>query len=138
MSALPVIGLLCLLGLRSSHGQSYVPPLVEMKRLSDKPIISSWDRNSDFLYNYNSAFMPTSNDPSAVTLLVRVQDQLNDSTSIYDVGPSKIAVSRSTTTDHLAYSYVGKENVILDTDVSFQSNGVEDPRVVLHGNTYYL
>ena len=138
MSILFVYVVLSLVGLWSSHGQSYVPPRVEMKRLSDQPIISSWDFNSDFLYNYNSAFMPTINDPDAVTLLVRVQDQLDNPTSIYDVGPSKIAVSRSMGDNHLTYSHIANENVIIDTDIDIQSHGAEDPRVVLHGNTYYL
>jgi predicted GH43/DUF377 family glycosyl hydrolase len=138
MSVLLVYVVLCLVGLWSSHGQPYVPPRMTMERLSDKPIISFWEHHSDFLYNYNSAFMPTINDADAVTLLVRVQDQLDNPTSIYDVGPSKIAVSRSMDENHLFYSYITDDNVIIDTDIDYQSRGVEDPRVVLHGDTYYL
>ncbi len=122
----------------SSCSLSYIPPRFEMKRLSNQPIISAWDENSDFLYNYNSAYMPMMNDPNAVTLLVRVQDLLNNSNTIYDVGPSKIAVSRSTETNHLKYSYITHENVIIDTDRDYQSLGAEDPRVVLFNGTYYL
>jgi predicted GH43/DUF377 family glycosyl hydrolase len=129
---------LYLVVLCSSSGFAYSPPNIEMKRLSDKPIISSWDKNSDFLYNYNSAYMPMINDPNAVTLLVRVQDLLNDSKTIYDVGPSKIAVSQSTDNTHLKYSHISKNNVIIDTDIDYQSVGAEDPRVVLHKGVYYL
>lgn len=129
---------LYLVVLWSSCSLSYVPPRFEMKRLSDKPIISSWDQNSDFLYNYNSAYMPTIDDPNAVTLLVRVQDLLNDSKTIYDVGPSKIAVSQSTGGNHLKYSYISQADVIIDIDIDYQSVGAEDPRVVLHNGVYYL
>ena len=82
--------------------------------------------------------MPLINDPSAVTLLVRVQNLLNDSKTIYDVGPSKIAVSRSLGRDHLKYSDIREQNVLIDTDRDYQSLGVEDPRVVLYNNIYYL
>ncbi|CAF4402539.1 unnamed protein product, partial [Adineta steineri] len=50
------LNIILILGiLLSSYALSYVPPRIEMKRLSNVPIISSWDNNSDFLYNYNSA-----------------------------------------------------------------------------------
>jgi hypothetical protein len=55
-----------------------------MKRLSTQPIISSWDNNSDFLYNYNTAIMPIMNDRNLVALLVRAQDLVNDSKTTYD------------------------------------------------------
>ena len=122
----------------SSYTFAYIPPHIEMTRLSTQPVISSWDENSDFLYNYNSAFMPMMNDPDAVTLLVRVQDLLNDSKTIYDVGPSKIAVSTSLDDKHLTYSYISQSNIIVDTDRDYQLLGAEDPRVVLHNGTYYL
>ena len=110
-----------------------------MKRLSTKPIISSWDNNSDFLYNYNSAYMPVINDPNAIALLVRVQDlQNSSSTSIYDVGPSRIAVSHSINNDPLKYSHISEENIIIDTDLEYQEFGAEDPRVVFFNGTYYL
>jgi predicted GH43/DUF377 family glycosyl hydrolase len=122
----------------SSYSFSYVPPRFEMKRLSNDPIISSWDKNSDFLYNYNSAFMPMKNDPNAITLLVRVQDLVNNPTNIYDVGPSKIAVSHSIDNGYLKYSHISQQNVIIDTDQDYQALGAEDPRVVLFNGTYYL
>ena len=122
----------------SSYSLSYVPPRIEMKRLSDVPIISSWNNNSDFLYNYNSAFMPTVNDPDAAALLVRVQNLHNGSTSIYDVGPSKIALSRSMDSSHLSYTRITQQDIIIDNDREYQSIGVEDPRIVLFNNTYYL
>jgi predicted GH43/DUF377 family glycosyl hydrolase len=121
-----------------SYSLSYVPPRIEMKRLSNLPIISTWNNNSDFLYNYNSAFMPTANDPHAVTLLVRVQNLRNGSKSIYDVGPSKIAVSQGLDKSHLEYTYITEQDIIIDTDREYQSIGVEDPRIVLVGDTYYL
>ncbi len=122
----------------SSYSFSYVPPHLEMTRLSTKPILSTWNNNSDFLYNYNSAFMPIMNDPNAVALLVRVQDLLNDSKSMYDVGPSKIAVSHSMDKDHLTYSHITEENILIDTDQDYQALGAEDPRVVFFNGTYYL
>jgi predicted GH43/DUF377 family glycosyl hydrolase len=124
--------------LLSSSSFSYVPPRFEMKRLSNQPIISSWNNNSDFLYNYNSAFMPTVNDPDAVALLVRVQDLKNGSKSIYDIGPSRLAISRSTDKSYLNYTYITHDDVIIDTDREYQSIGVEDPRIVLFNDTYYL
>ncbi|CAF1348749.1 unnamed protein product [Rotaria magnacalcarata] len=122
----------------SSYILSYVQPHVEMKRLSAKPIISSWNKNSDFLYNYNSAFMPMINDPNAITLLVRVQDLLNDAENIYNVGPSKIAVTQSIDRNPLSYSHITQQSVIIDIDQVYQSLGAEDPRVVLFNGSYYL
>lgn len=124
--------------LLSSYCFSYVPPRIEMKRLSTQPIISSWNNNSDFLYNYNSAYMPTVNDSDAAALLVRVQDLRNGSKSIYDVGPSRLAISKSTDSSYLKYTYIRREDVIIDTDREYQAIGVEDPRIVLYNDTYYL
>ncbi|CAF1167161.1 unnamed protein product [Adineta ricciae] len=121
-----------------STNLSYVPPRLEMKRLSNIPIISSWNNNSAFLYNYNSAFMPTINDSDAVALLVRVQNLHSGSKSIYDVGPSRLALSRSLDDTHLKYSYISEQDVLIDTDREYQAIGVEDPRIVLYNNTYYL
>ncbi|CAF3332983.1 unnamed protein product [Rotaria socialis] len=121
-----------------SYSLSYVPPRMEMKRLSNIPIISSWDSNSDFLYNYNSALMPTVNDSNAVALLVRVQSLRNDSKTIYDVGPSKIALSRSIDNTYLKYTHISQQDILIDNDQEYQSIGTEDPRIVLFGNTYYL
>ncbi|CAF2365920.1 unnamed protein product [Rotaria sp. Silwood2] len=122
----------------TSYSLSYVPPCITMKRLSNVPIISSWNNNSDFLYNYNSAFMPTINDSDGVALLVRVQNLSNNSKTIYDVGPSKIALSRSIDSTYLKYTYITQQDIIIDTDREYQSIGVEDPRMVLFNNTYYL
>ena len=104
-----------------------------MTRLSNVPLISSWNNNSDFLYNYNSAFMPSINDPNAAALLVRVQNLRNGSKSIYDVGPSKIALSRSIDNSYLQYTYITEQDIIIDNDRDYQAIGVEDPRV-LFGN----
>lgn len=128
-----LLGVLCI-----SYGFAYVPPRIEVNRLSSTPIISSWDNNSDFLYNYNSAFMPTVNDPDAVALLVRVQNLRNDSKTIYDVTGSKIAVSRSIDNTYLKYTHISQKDIIIDSDREYQSLGVEDPRIVLFNNTYYL
>ncbi|CAF1294089.1 unnamed protein product [Adineta ricciae] len=122
----------------SSASSAYVPPSFQMKRVSDQPIISAWDKNSDFLYNYNVAFMPTVSNPDIATLLVRVQDLNTNPATIYDVGPSKIAVSQSTDGSYLKYSHVTQDDIIIDTDIPERSFGAEDPRVVLHEGTYYL
>ena len=120
------------------YSLAYVPPRFEMKRLSNVPIISSWNNNSDFLYNYNSAFMPTINDSNAAALLVRVQNLRNDSKTIYDIGPSRLALARSTDSSYLKYSYISEKDILIDIDREYQSIGVEDPRIVLYNNTYYL
>jgi len=122
----------------SSYGLSYVLPRIEMTRLSNVPIISSWNNDSVFLYNYNGAFMPTANDPDAVALLMRVQNLRNDSTSIYDAGISRLALSRSIDNTHLKYTYITEQDILIDADQEFQAMGVEDPRIVLFGNTIYL
>jgi predicted GH43/DUF377 family glycosyl hydrolase len=129
---------LFLVVLLGSSCLSYVPPRFEMKRLSNVPLISSWNNNSDFLYNYNSAFMPTVNNSDAVALLVRVQNLNNGSKSIYSVGPSKLALSRSTDSSYLKYTYITEQDIIVDNDRDYQSMGAEDPRIVLFNNTYYL
>ncbi len=129
---------LFLILLLGSSSLSYVPPRFEMKRLSNVPLISSWNNNSDFLYNYNSAFMPTVNNSDAAALLVRVQNLKNGSKSIYDVGPSKIALSRSTDSTYLKYTYITEQDIIIDNDREYQTVGAEDPRIVLFNNTYYL
>ena len=118
--------------------QAYVPPRLELKRLSTEPIISSWNNGSEFLYNYNSAFMPTVGDPNAVALLVRVQNLRPDAKSIYDVGPSLIALSRSVDGSLLNYTRITKDAILIDLSQEYQSIGVEDPRLVLVGNTYYV
>ncbi len=129
---------LFLVVLLSLSSLSYVPPRFEMKRLSNVPIISSWNNNSDFSYNYNSAFMPTVNNSDAVALLVRVQNLRNGSKSIYNVGPSRLALSRSTDSSYLKYTYITEQDIIIDTDQEYQTDGTEDPRIVLFNNTYYL
>jgi predicted GH43/DUF377 family glycosyl hydrolase len=121
-----------------SSSLSYVPPRFEMKRLSNVPIISSWNNNSFFLYNYNSALMPTVNNSDAVGLLLRVQNLNNNSKSIYDVGLSKLALTRNTDSSYLKYTYISEQDVFIDADREFQALGVEDPRIVLFNNTYYL
>jgi predicted GH43/DUF377 family glycosyl hydrolase len=138
MAPLKLIINLFLVVLWSSCTLSYTPPRIEMTRLSNVPLISSWNNNSDFLYNYNSAFMPTVNDSGAAALLVRVQNLRNGSKSIYNAGPSKIALSRSTDSSYLKYTYISEQDVIIDTDREFQALGVEDPRLVLFNNTYYV
>ncbi len=138
MDSLKLNIIVFLVGLLSSYSLSYVPPRIEMTRLSNVPLISSWNNNSDFLYNYNSAFMPTVNDSDAVALLVRVQNLTNTSKSIYDVGPSKLALSRSIDNTYLKYTYITQQDVIIDTDQEFQALGAEDPRIVLFNNTYYV
>ncbi len=129
---------LFLILLLGSSSLSYVPPRFEMKRLSNVPLISSWNNNSDFLYNYNSALMPIVNNSDAVALLVRVQNLKNGSKSIYDVGPSKIALTRSTDSTYLKYTYITEQDIFIDNDQQYQSEGAEDPRIVLFNNTYYL
>jgi predicted GH43/DUF377 family glycosyl hydrolase len=138
MASLKLNVILFLVVLLISYSLSYVPPRLEMKRLSSEPLISSWNNNSVFLYNYNSGFMPAINDTDPGALLVRVQNLQNGSKSIYDVGPSKLALSRSTDSTYLKYTYITEQDVIIDTDQEFQVLGVEDPRVVLFNNTYYV
>jgi len=138
MASLKLNIILFLVVLLISYSLSYVPPRLEMKRLSNVPLISSWNNNSVFLYNYNSGFMPAVNDTDPGALLVRVQNVKNGSKSIYDVGPSKLALSRSTDSSYLKYTYITEQDVIMDTDQEFQVLGVEDPRVVLFNNTYYV
>lgn len=117
---------------------SYTPPRLEIKRLSNTPIISSWNNDSTFLYNYNSAFMPMWNDTDSATLLVRVQNLRSDAKSIYDAGPSKIAWSQTVDSSYLKYTPITKNNIIIDNNQEYQLFGVEDPRVVFFDNTYYL
>ncbi|CAF0792849.1 unnamed protein product [Rotaria sordida] len=138
MALLKLNMILFLMILFTSYSLSYIPPCIKMKRLSNVPIISSWNNNSDFLYNYNSAFMPIINDSDAIALLVRVQNLSNNSKTIYDVGPSKIALSRNIDSTYLKYTYITEQDIIIDTDQEYQSIGVEDPRIVLFNNTYYL
>ncbi|CAF1007533.1 unnamed protein product [Didymodactylos carnosus] len=117
-------------------GQQYRPPRIQINRLSSEPVISKWNDQSDFLYNYNSAYMPLNED---IVLAVRVQNLLPTETNIYDVAPSKIAVSKSVNNDQLKYTYIREEDVIIDpADQPYQIAGAEDPRIVLYNNTYYL
>jgi predicted GH43/DUF377 family glycosyl hydrolase len=82
--------------------------------------------------------MPSVNNSDAVALLVRVQNLKNGSKSIYDVGPSKLALSRSIDSTYLKYSYITEQDIIIDNDREYQTVGAEDPRIVLYNNTYYL
>lgn len=121
-----------------SVDSSYIPPKFDITRLSQTPIISSWSNNSDFLYNYNSGYMPMMNDTDFATLLVRVQNLKTAPSSIYDVGPSKIAWTQTSDKTYLNYKYITYENIIIDNDRYYQLVGVEDPRVTLVDGTYYL
>ncbi|CAF0766928.1 unnamed protein product [Didymodactylos carnosus] len=110
-----------------------------MDRLSSQPVISKWSNQSDFLYNYNTAYMPMRNDANTMILAVRVQNLLPNAKTIYDVAPSKIAISKSIDGNQLKYTYIREEDVIIDPDDQpYQNTGAEDPRIVLYNNTYYL
>jgi predicted GH43/DUF377 family glycosyl hydrolase len=116
---------------------SYIPPKITVRRLSQEPIISFWLNQSQFRFNYNSAFLPLPDD--SIALVVRVQDLLPNATSNYDVGPSKLAVVRQLGNNYTAYEYANSEKIIIDSeDRSYQVAGVEDPRVTIVNGTYYL
>jgi predicted GH43/DUF377 family glycosyl hydrolase len=115
---------------------SYKAPRVLVKRLTTSPVISHVHKQSDFLYNYNSALIPLANNDFA--LAVRVQDLNPHPKSIYDVGPSKIAISKRIMQSNLNYTYISHADVIIDSDIPEQEAGAEDPRVVLHNGTYYM
>jgi predicted GH43/DUF377 family glycosyl hydrolase len=116
---------------------SYNPPKITVHRLSQQPIISFWLNQSQFRFNYNSAFLPLPDGTNA--LVVRVQDLLPNATSNYDVGPSKLAVVRQLNNNPIEYEYIHNEQIIIDSeDRSYQIAGVEDPRITIINGTYYL
>jgi predicted GH43/DUF377 family glycosyl hydrolase len=111
-------------------------PKITVKRLSHLPVIAHVQKQSDFLYNYNSAYVPLDSDDFA--LAVRVQNLNPNPKSIYDVGPSKIAIAKPIGKSLFNYTYISESNVIIDSDIPEQEAGAEDPRVVLHDKTYYM
>jgi len=116
---------------------SYNPPKITIHRLSQQPIISFWLNQSQFRFNYNSAFLPLPD--GTIALVVRVQDLLPNATSNYDVGPSKLAVVRQLNNNPTEYEYIHNEQIIIDSeDRSYQIAGVEDPRITIINGTYYL
>ncbi|CAF3307751.1 unnamed protein product [Rotaria socialis] len=116
---------------------SYIPPKITVRRLSYNPIISFWHNQSQFRFNYNSAFISLSDD--SIALVVRVQDLLPNATSNYDVGPSKLALVRKRDSKQNEFEYIRSEHIIIDSeDRPYQVAGVEDPRIVLANGTYYL
>jgi len=117
---------------------SYVSPRFEMERLSNVPLISSWNNNSVFTYNFNSGYMPSINDSGPGALLVRVQNIHNGSKTIYGVDPSRLAVSQIIDNTYLNYTYIREQDVVIDIDREYQTAGCEDPRIVLYNNTYYV
>lgn len=114
----------------------YKAPKITMKRLTNAPVISNWQGQSDFLYNYNAAHIPLQENDFA--LAVRVQDLLPHHKTIYDVGPSKIVLVKNINGSMLDYEYVSSKNIIIDADIPEQEAGAEDPRVILHNGTYYM
>ncbi|CAF1081612.1 unnamed protein product [Adineta steineri] len=116
---------------------SYIPPKITIQRLSKQPIISYWSNQSQFRFNYNSAFLPLPD--GSIALVVRVQDLLPNATSNYDVGPSKLAIVRQLKNSLTKYEYVHSEQIIIDSDDRpYQVAGVEDPRITIVNGTYYL
>jgi hypothetical protein len=71
--------------------RAYKPPSVSVRRLSSDPVLSF--QNSDFQYNYNAAVLPLPGIDLA--LAARVQNIAKGAKSIYETGPSAIAVATS-------------------------------------------
>lgn len=116
-----------------------------------QPVISSLypdgtPGGSDFLYNYNAAYMPLfQDDRREGSLLVRVQDLVPNATSPYDVGPSKIAIayleSISQGAKAVVFDYLPSSQVIIEPSSPADALGTEDPRVSFspfHNDTYFL
>lgn len=82
--------------------------------------------------------MPIIDDPNAVALLVRVQNLEKNAKTIYDVGPSLIALTRNVDNSLLKYTKITENDILIDLSQEYQSIGVEDPRLVLDGNVYYV
>ncbi|UJR23910.1 hypothetical protein I4U23_026882 [Adineta vaga] len=116
---------------------TYIPPKITVRRLSDQPIISFWSNQSQFRFNYNSAFLPLPD--GSIALVVRVQDLLPNATSNYDVGPSKLAIVKQVDKSLTDYEYVHNAQIIIDSeDRPYQIAGVEDPRITIINGSYYL
>lgn len=93
---------------------------ISCQRLSSEPLISSLLNNSDFLWNYNAAYMPNGLD----ALLVRVQNMPTNATSPYQTTPSKLAyVSLADKVN------VSQQSIVFQPDSPADNYGTEDPRV---------
>jgi len=114
----------------------YAKHVVTVKRLFSHPIINYFDiKNSDFLYNYNTATLRTPQ--GKVYLAVRVQDLVKGAKDIYNVGPSLIALTAKNSTGE--FSHLTAQDVIIDPkDSEMHNAGCEDPRIVTVGDTHYM
>jgi len=144
---------------------------VRVERLSKEPILSFWSpegtsNNTQWRYNYNAAYLPTTNDPGSKwrgydALAVRVQNLIPLAKSIYDVGPSEIALTMGKCTTTTTTTTTTTMMMMDDNHKSFctfnasmltdyvmikpgddpsgkQSMGCEDPRIVHHNGTLYM
>eukprot|EP01028_Stygiella_incarcerata_P005343 TRINITY_DN22606_c0_g1_i1.p1 TRINITY_DN22606_c0_g1~~TRINITY_DN22606_c0_g1_i1.p1 ORF type:complete len:366 (+),score=78.61 TRINITY_DN22606_c0_g1_i1:49-1146(+) len=128
----------CFLSVGVSGDAQYSPPNITIQRLNDqKPIMDA--SMSDFLYNYNTAWVPNARH-GMEGLLVRVQNLTQDAKTRYDVGPSSIALSYSVDGIHFSPIF-SPEDVVLSPDQEwYQRLGAEDPRVAFDEKTgtYYV
>jgi predicted GH43/DUF377 family glycosyl hydrolase len=104
-------------------------PQITVTRLRNTSIISA--DNSQFTYNYNTAFFPSfESGVEKYGLMVRVQN--TNSTNPYDVLNSKLAVA--TSSDGYSFSTVTNADVVFGND----HIAYEDPRIVYYNDIYYM
>lgn len=116
------------------RGRSDRIPTVTAERLTELPLISN--KTSEFLYNYNCANFPRppyprpsrSRPDGGDCLAVRVQNLAPNAKSIYDVGPSFLALSCGEEGSGV-YSKVRESDVFASSSNGFSSFAVEDPRI---------
>jgi len=117
---------------------AYTAPKFSVRRLNGgRPILT--EKDSVWLYNYNTAYMPYfDGDKELASLAVRVQNLTLGAKNIYDVGPSSIAFALSRT-GGLSFSPISAGNTIVAPGPGSEL-GCEDPRVVYDHKTktYYM
>lgn len=74
----------------------YVPSIIIRRLSTDFPAFGVVDgsiKTSKFKYNYNAAYIPQVTGGITFAMAIRVQDLIPNAKTIYDVGPSSIAVT---------------------------------------------
>jgi len=126
-------------------GNSSSENIVQLESLKPRPIISYLDGTSDFMQNFNPAYIPPSPSSPISGLLVRVQNcTAIPGTCAYcgfeqckgEPSPSVFAFSARQSDG--SFGHLTAESIVFRGASAAESLSVEDPRVTLYNGTYYM
>ena len=106
----------------------------------------SQEDESVFKYAYNCAYVPIFNDNGSLkhhALIARCQN-LQNSSNIYQVGPSKLAfatmIQNQFNENNITFTKITNDSVIFEPDSPLDNFGTEDPRIAYDSKEkiYYM